>query len=234
MGHPKAGAKENTRMERAKVRGMCALALVVLLAGTAAAQFGRMEMPSARGVWNPVVGSGAAYTMESKREGKGEMEFAIVGTEMVAGKTGHWMEMVFKGREGVMIMKSLYTLDANSMQVKRMIMQAPGEEPMEFPMNMAMMGNRAPQSADIRNDAELVGTETITTPAGTFECQHYRAKDKSSDVWISEKVPPYGMVKMVSKDTTMTLARVITGAKSRITGTPRKFDPMEMMRRQPE
>ena len=214
---------------------MCALALVVLLAGTAAAQFGKMEMPSARGVWNPVVGSGAAYSLESKREGKSEMEFAIVGTEMVAGKPAHWMEMAFKSKEGLMVMKSLYVLDANSMQVKRMIMQAPGEEPMEFPMNMPMMGgNRPPQSADIRNDAELVGTETITTPAGTFECQHYRAKDKSWDTWISEKVPPYGMVKTVSKDSTMTLTRVIAGAKSRITGTPKKFDPMEMMRRQPD
>lgn len=218
-----------------KFRWMCALALVILLAGTAAAQFGPREMPSARGIWNPVVGSGAAYLIESRREGKSEMEFAIVGTEMVAGKTGHWMEMAFKGKEGLMVMKTLYVLDANSMQMKRMIMQAPGEEPMEFPMNMPMMGGRkASPSVDIRNDAELVGMETITTPAGTFECQHYRQKDKSADVWVSEKVPPYGMVKMVSKDSTMTLTRVVTGAKSRITGTPKKFDPMEMMRRQPD
>lgn len=215
-------------------RWMSALAMVVLVAGTVAAQFGQREMPSARGVWNPVVGSGAAYQIESKREGKSEMEFAIVGTETVAGKAGHWMEMAFKGKEGLMVMKSLNVMDANSIQVKRMIMQPPGEEPMEFPMNMAMMGGqRGNQSADIRNDAVLVGTETITTPAGTFECQHYRQKDGSADVWVSEKVPPYGMVKMVSKDTTMTLTRVITGAKSRITGTPKKFDPMEMMRRQP-
>jgi len=215
-----------------KLRWIGALALVALLAGSAAAQFGQMQMPSARGVWNPVVGSGAAYQIESKREGKSEMEFAIVGTEMVAGKTGHWMEMAFKGKEGLMLMKTLYVLDANSMQMKRMIMQPPGEEPMEFPMNMAMMGGqRGNHSADIRSEADLVGTETITTPAGTFECQHYRAKDKSWDVWANEKVPPYGMVKMVSKDSTMMLTRVITGAKSRITGTPKKFDPMEMMRR---
>ena len=143
--------------------------------------------------------------------------------------------MAFKGKEGLTVMKTLQVLDANSIQMKRMIMQAPGEEPMEFPMNMAMMGGqKGNQSADIRTDAELVGTETITTPAGTFECQHYRQKDKSSDVWVSEKVPPYGMVKMVSKDSTMTLTRVITGAKTRITRTPKKFDPMEMMRRQPD
>ena len=218
-----------------KVRWMFAFAAVVLLAGTASAQFGRMEMPSAHGVWNPVVGSGAAYQMQGK-SGTSEIEFDIVGTETVAGKPGHWLETAFKGKEGLMVTKTLMVIDGTSMEVKRMIMQMPGQQPMEFPMNMTMMMGRhkAPQSADIRNDAELVGTESVTTPAGTFVCQHYRAKDKSSDVWISEKVPPYGMVKMVSKDTTMVLARVVTDAKTRITGTPKVFNPMEMMHDQPE
>ncbi len=32
----------------------------------------------------------------------------------------------------------------------------------------------------------------------------------------------------------LTLVRLITDAKTHITGTPQKFDPMEMMRRQRE
>ncbi len=35
---------------------------------------------------------------------------------------------------------------------------------------------------------------------------------------------------MVSKDTTMTVQRVFPDAQTHITGTPLKFDPMEMMR----
>jgi hypothetical protein len=171
--------------------------------------------------------------VESKREGKSEIEMAIVGVETVAGKPAHWMEMVVSSPEGPMIMKSLFAFDANSLSMKRMIMQAPGQPPMEFPVEMMMRGQR-PEPADIRNDTELVGTETVTTPAGTFECQHYRSKDKSTDVWVSEKVPPYGMVKMTSKDSSMVLTRVVKNATSKIKGTPQKFDPMEMMRRQPD
>jgi hypothetical protein len=35
---------------------------------------------------------------------------------------------------------------------------------------------------------------------------------------------------MQGKDNSMVLSRVITDAKDHITGTPRKFDPMQMMR----
>lgn len=104
---------------------------------------------------------------------------------------------------------------------------------MEFPVEMMQQRQRAPeQHADIREQAEDVGSESITVPAGTFTCEHYRMKDGSADVWVSEKVAPWGVVKMTGRDGTMTLTKVLTNAKTHITGTPQKFDPMEMMRRQ--
>lgn len=209
------------------------LMLAAGLAVSASAQFD-MKMPNVRGIWDPTVGSGALYQLDGK-QGKSEIEYAIVGTESVAGKPGHWLEMAIKSNEGLTVMKTLMVMDSNSLQMKRMIMQPPGEDPMEFPMEMMMRGGggRDTQTADLRNDAELVGSETITVPAGTFTCQHYRMKDKSSDVWVAEKVAPYGLVKMTSKDGNMTLVKVLTNAKTKIRGTPRKFDPMEMMRQRP-
>ena len=122
-------------------------------------------------------------------------------------------------------MKMLMVLDAKSLDVKRMIMKPAGEDAMEFPMNMAQMGGGAPPraAADIRDDGVLIGTESVATPAGTFSCQHYQAKDKSWDAWTSDKVPPYNLVKAVSKDSTMTLSRVVTNAKTRITGPVKPF-----------
>jgi hypothetical protein len=203
--------------------------ILVLVAAGVSAQM-PMRQPQMKGVWSPVVGSGAAYQMDSKREGKMDIEFAVVGTEMMEGKTGQWLEMAINDpKEGLMVMKMLMVLDAKSLSVKRMIMKPPDEEAMELPMGMmAQMGGGPPQSAsaDIRDDGTLIGTESITTPAGTFSCQHYQAKDKSWDAWVSEKVAPYGVVKSVSKDGTMTLTRVITNAKSRITGPVRKMDMM--------
>ncbi|MGH9792765.1 MAG: hypothetical protein ACRD5W_16280, partial [Candidatus Acidiferrales bacterium] len=59
-------------------------------------------------------------------------------------------------------------------------------------------------------------------------------KEDGTDIWVAEKIAPYGLVKMTSKDgTTMTLTREITGAKTRITGTPQKLDPGAMMRERP-
>jgi hypothetical protein len=185
-----------------------------------------------RGVWSPVVGSGAAYVMEDKRAGKVEMEVAVVGSEAVAGKTGHWIEVMVSSKEGAFLGKNLMVLEEKNVRIVRMIVQMPGEGPMEFSgemMNMA--GGATPQPSDIRNDATHVGTETITVPGGTFTCEHYRTKD--GDVWISEKVAPYGLVKMTSPQGTTTLVRVISGAQSRIKGTPKKFDMSEMMGKRP-
>ena len=44
------------------------------------------------------------------------------------------------------------------------------------------------------------------------------------------KSRPWGLVKSQDKDSTMVLTKVITDAKDHITGTPKKFDPMQMMR----
>lgn len=206
------------------------LVLIAGVVGSASAQF-QMQAPKVTGVWNPLVGAGAAYVMEEKR-GKHEMEMAIVDKETVEGKTGYWLEMMLKDpREGEMVMKYLYVLDGNQISIKRLIFQPPRQQPLEMPM-AAARGSQT--TADFRKESnvELVGQESVTTPAGTFACQHYRAKNSPGDYWVSEKVSPWGLVKMTSQDTNMTLLRVISGAKSRITGTPQKFNPMDIMRRQ--
>ena len=211
--------------------------VVFVLSGTpgAGAQMGMGgRTPQIQGVWNPVVGSGAVYQVESKDTHKTEMEIAVVGSETVDNKPGYWLEMSINDPRGggPMYIKHLIVLDSKQTIVTRMIMQAPGQPPLEMSIEMMSRGGRSvKQPADVRDRAERVGSETITTPAGTFTCEHWRIKDGSADVWYSEKVAPYGLVKMTGRDSTMTLLRVITDAKTHITGTPEKFDPVEMMRR---
>jgi hypothetical protein len=203
------------------------------------AQMG-MHRPDLSGVFHPVVGAGAVYSVEMQGGAqKSTMEIAVVGKEQVNGKDGYWIEMGFADPRsgGMMYMKSLTVVDGQNMVTSRMIMQMAGQPPMEMSTQMMGMHGNKPQSTDVRGTAERVGTETITTPAGTFSCEHWRQKDGSSDTWISDKVAPWSLVKMVGKNQTMTLLRTITDAKTHITGTPTKFDPMEMMRQhqhQPE
>ncbi len=220
----------------AKSRILLIATVMAASALTASAQM-RMGMrpPEFRGVWNPVVGSGAAYQVERTGEGKTEMEITIVGSENVDGKPGYWLEMAMKNPrgEGDFYMKHLIVLDGKQTQVKRMIMQAPGQPPLEMPVErMQQRGRATEQPADVRDQAERVGSESVTTPAGTFTCERWRMKDGSADVWVSDKVAPYGLVKTTGRESSMTLVRLITNAKTHITGTPQKFDPMEMMRRQ--
>ncbi len=57
---------------------------------------------------------------------------------------------------------------------QRMIMQAPGmPQPIEMSTEMDRRGRRpTQQAAEVREKAERVGSESITTPAGTFQCEH--------------------------------------------------------------
>ena len=86
---------------------------------------------------------------------------------------------------------------------------------------------RRQEKADFRANAENLGSESATTPAGTFSCQHWRSKKDGTEVWISDKVTPWQLVKMSGKDENcILLVRLITDAKSPITGTPVSMQEM--------
>jgi hypothetical protein len=210
---------------------------ILALAAPLAAQMGMgPRTPSISGVWQPVVGSGAAYEVTDRDKNKSQMEITIVGKEDVNGKSGYWMEMAMANPRsgGNMYIKYLLAPSDKGVAPTRMIMQPPGQDPLEMDMGMMGRGGSTQSTpSDIRDKAERVGTETITVPAGTFSCEHYRMKDGSADAWVSDKVAPWGLVKMQGKDSSMVLTKVITDAKDHITGTPKKFDPTQMMRKMP-
>jgi hypothetical protein len=199
-----------------------------------AAQLGMGSIPTLSGIWHPEVGGGASY--EITRDGKkSTMEFTVLGKEDIGGKMGYWVELAMSNmREGGdVVVKTLENVEGNTISYSKMVMQLPGQPPMEMNQDMMNMGGRRTtptQAADFRDKAELVGTESVTVPGGTFTCEHYRMKDGSGDAWISDKVSPWGLVKAQEPQRTMVLVKVITDAKDRITGTPVKFDPMQMMR----
>jgi hypothetical protein len=182
--------------------------------------------PPMRGILNPVVGSGGQYEITTPKGTKMVMEMAIVGKESVDGKDAYWFENSMSNIPmGEMVTKALTVVDGQQTYVSRMIMQMPNRPPMEMPAQMLQMHGQK-RSADVRNEAEDVGSESVTTPAGTFTTEHYKMKDGSGDVWVAEKAGPYGLVKFQGKDTTMLLTKVITDGKDKITGTPQPFNPM--------
>src|SRR5712675_100653 len=218
-----------------KIKHFFAFLTILALASPLGAQMG-MRAPNLSGVWHPVVGSGGAYESTDRDGKKTPIEATVVGKEDVNGKPGYWMEIAVSNPRmgGEMFLKYLFVLGDNGLTASRVIMQLQGQDPMEMDANilMAMGGRRGgqPIPSDIRDKSEIVGTETITVPAGTFSCDHYRLKDGSSEAWVSDKVSPWGLVKEQNKESSLVLTKIITDAKDHITGTPRKFNPADMMR----
>jgi hypothetical protein len=122
-----------------------------------------------------------------------------------------------------MYAKSLVTPD--DFKFHKMVM--PGStQPMEMDLD-ATNAHRETMDKNLE-EWHSVGMESITVPAGTFSCEHWTKDDGKGDVWVSSKVSPMGMVKSVDDHQTMVLSKVITDARSHITGTPMKFDPQQM------
>ncbi len=219
-----------------KSLGLVCVATLVCLsaAGAARAQMMHGGPPGMTGLWHPVVGGGGVYEVASQEGPKRTMEFVIVGKEKAEAADAVWLELTMtvpNMNNGEAIVKELVSFDPANMriQVFKAVMQMPGGVPMEMPDQMVR--SREPiQYKDARGNSEDLGSERVSTPAGTFSCRHYRAKDGSGDAWVSERVAPFGLVKFQSKDQTITLVKTISDAKDKITGTPQPFDPMLMMK----
>jgi hypothetical protein len=190
----------------------------LMIPPVAKCQMGR-GIPGMKGMLTFTVGAGAEYEMTSKDSKKQRLEIAITGTEQVEGKTAYWMEysMLDEKPQPVNV-KMLVAANSDQSVTSRMVMRM-GNEVVEMNMDLPMMKGQNSSPTDVRQSAERVGSESIT-------------KDGSGDYWISDKVRPMGLVKSVSKDGSMILARVFTGATTKLPPPYKKFDPMEMMRQQ--
>jgi hypothetical protein len=204
------------------------LALGLTYSAAAQMGMGMSRPPSIAGVFNPEVGSGAAYEVVHKpQDRKTNFEMAVVGKE----GAGYWIEYTMQTPQGTVYAKTLNAREGDNITVQRTIVQMQGRPPMEMTSMMKMHGMQSEESkADMRANAENLGTESVTTPAGTFSCQHWRSKKDGSEYWLSDKVTPWKLVKTTSKDETITLTKVITDAKTHITGNPVSMEEMMKQR----
>ena len=90
---------------------------------------------------------------------------------------------------------------------------------MEMPTQMMQQAQKK-QTADIRGSADDLGSESVTTPAGTFMGEHYCMKDGSGETWISQQVSPHGVIKFQGKTRPWCWRRWSPMPKDKITGTP--------------
>jgi hypothetical protein len=213
---------------RREVKLCFAILLGVSIAPISFAQMGMdiFRKPSIMKAFNPVVGKGAEY-QETFRNGDKttKMELSVVGKESVEGKEAFWMQFYSDDGKGQNIVgKSLITRE--DFQFHRMIIQQPGQPAMEMPNMFNRKDNKIQESL---SDWHSAGTESVTVPAGTFSCEHWRNDKNNSDIWTSDKVTPFGAVKEVSPNHSMVLVRMISDVSDRIQGPVQKFDMQQMM-----
>ncbi|HET6932488.1 MAG TPA: hypothetical protein VFI45_19345 [Candidatus Acidoferrum sp.] len=206
-------------------------AISLVAASPSRAQMMGMDMfkrPAIAKAFHPVVGKGAVY-LDTDKDGKDirTSEIAIVAKDSFEGKEGFWMQIYFVDSKGKpFVGKSLIT--PGDFQFHRMIMQPPGQQAMEMPAHMNAA--RKDRIEENLNDWHSVGTESVTVPAGTFSCEHWRNDKTHGEAWTSDKVTPFGMVKEISGNgSTQVLSKILDNAADRITGPVKQFDMQEMM-----
>jgi len=205
-------------------------ALALATARPAQAQIGMdlFKRPAITKAFHPVVGKGAVY-IDAGRDGKNTrtIEIAVIGKDSFEGQEGYWMQFVSTDDQGKTIVgKSLIT--PADYQMHRMIFQQQGQPAMELPASMNPA--RKQQMEENFNDWHSAGTETVTVPAGTFSCDHWRNDKTHAESWTSDKVTPLGMVKSVKANgETELLSKLVDNAADRITGPVKQFDMQQMM-----
>jgi hypothetical protein len=205
------------------------ISFVFAVAAVAGAQMGMRQTSLPRGIFRPVVGQGAVYATTNASGPKNNMEFDVVGKDSVNGKDAYWLEFTITGTEmGDVLSKIEMVVDSGVTYTARTIVQMGNNPPMEMP---AAMASKAQTPVEIKDKADDLGGESVTVPAGTFSCEHYRMKDGTGEAWISEKVTPFGLVKSQDKDSSTVLVKTVSGATDKITGTPVPFNPMMFMGR---
>ncbi len=197
------------------------------------------------------------------------MKMSFLGEEERGGEPFIWIEneiTTFKVKKSgrkptgepvvmkALMKKSLFEGDViNSLSnlnnfAAEIIVQSGDNPPMRISGAGSMGGMMQAMGIAIEYDITPDGTESVTVPAGTFDCRRYKGHgtttakivfktmtvESRSTQWISDDVP-FGVVKIVSDDDvngktthteTVLTAFGKSGAKSKITGEPMDMPSM--------
>jgi hypothetical protein len=216
-------------------RIVVAFAVALLAAASARAQDMRALCEK---VLHPPVGSWSEFR-SGGTESSRTMRFAVVGRETHGDTAYLWLEFAARGlgtgeTRGALdtitvITKVLAPGFGSAMERARTHIMKFGSMPaMEMPVGRS--GDASTPMLEDCQKSEVVGWEQVTVPAGTFRALHVRDADGGTDTWVDPDLP-FGVVKggaANDSDSIVLLAHGM-GATSRITETPRPYDPRLFM-----
>jgi hypothetical protein len=204
-----------------------AAAAALVASGAAFGQGGVEELLAGKLV-KPEVGQWSWYTLSDVKSGRTYLlRQAVVGKEKVGMKTAHWVEFEVVPRVGFKtVYKMLMTGPAtNPKNIHRAILKS-GEDPaVELPVPKD--AKPAP-----RAKRKSLGKEPVQTGMGIVEAEHFEVRSPSGDgppkeIWVSERIHPSGIVRLLSPNGEMSLRSHGTGGEygeSVIKETPVKLE----------
>ncbi len=175
-----------------------AVALFAAIAGTASGAFAQQNNPmSYETISKAKNGQWAEFNMSMKGQAQAvKMRYAIVErTDKLLG-----LEIDSNTPMGPVIMHLQFAPNGDVWSMSRAAVSAAGHK--QFLTSEQM------KAGDIKKadtPGKLLGSETVTVPAGKFEAKHYQRKqdmpgagEQTLDVWMSDKAPPTGLVKLTA------------------------------------
>jgi len=169
-------------------------------------------------------GSWVRYTMLIRKTNTvARVKFSALGKE----EGRQWFELAIKDQmRRTMIFRALIKGSLSKPEgVEQVIVQAHGQRPLRLPGSM--LKNPFPGfSSGPSKKAKLISTGKLKVAAGTYKARHYRTvkKGKTRDVWFSDEVPAWPMVKVITGGVVMELAAHGDKATSAIKGKPLEMD----------
>jgi hypothetical protein len=191
-------------------------AVVCSAAGVASAQGQGQNPMSYDAVSKAKAGSWAEYTMSMKGQPPIKMKYAVVD------KSDKKMAMEIDSSTPmgqVMMHMEFEAAPPSEWKLVKARMQLGANPPQDMPTAALATGGIKKNETP----GKLVGSEKVTTPAGTFETKHYtrvmpkEAGGSTVEMWMSDKAVPTGLVKMAdSRGVEVVLSSTGTDAKPKM------------------
>jgi hypothetical protein len=158
------------------------------------------------------------------------IRFAVVGSEVVAGRQHYWIEVISAPPvigDNVIVQMLVPHYPFDHQDLKAYIVKMPGAPARRVPDDLlAQMGEQTqtgPSWRQLCGSTQDLGAERVTVEAGTFDTRHYRAGENLQDeFWVADV--PFGMVKLIQADSRMELVRHGTDARPSITEEPLEME----------
>ncbi|HKR32256.1 MAG TPA: hypothetical protein VJT08_17375 [Terriglobales bacterium] len=176
---------------------------------------GGMTLTSAfRGIFRPVIGAGAEYEATGPTGRTYVADMAVVAKHTAKQTDGYWIQVSSDNPLPDTVTEVLVVGDGPEMHSVTMSLNSGGRGAVTVPVDSAN-SVKAPEPVDIRTVSDDLGSESVTVPAGTFSCEHYRTKD-GTDEWVADAISPFGLVKVTGKQDNYVLVKILSNVKNKI------------------